>query len=263
MKASYLFILLGLVLGLSSPSFADKIVLDSNQTLSGELLEIQAGFVTLRQWEDGGEIIRRFQPDSVTSLIFEDQDKRLDLRAFHRAKFIELLSPSDAAILTHYLRNLYKKGLYSQCLALAKSWHPKNNYNDLDQAYRKLLIHASLAESLEEEAKQHALSWLQAEELKHSDPLPWEVLARYYLEREEPEKALWISLRPIAMQSGGDSAKLGTLRDIAATCYQQLGYPDQFDEKSESRSEAKAILLPSLLKENLTFEQLLKTPIPQ
>lgn len=218
--------LLALNLAALSPLAADSILLDSNEVLTGELIDMQASFVILSLPENEGEALRRISPERIKALHFEDSDAPLEQRALKRAKFQPLLSESDARLQTELLSKYIQLKNPLPALSYARSWHSKNNYPALDSVYRNLLLKSALAANLPGEALVHAQNWLALSPPPFPEPLPWQVIAQSQLDSGNPEAALWTALTPIAHANSANSDSLAPLHEIAATAYQELGFTD-------------------------------------
>jgi len=206
--------------------FADQIVLDSGETLRGQLIDFNAGFISLRLPESQGEALRRISPEKIRKLEFNDEGVPLEIRARKRAKFLPILPEEDAQILLQYLQSLLDQTHSATALNLAKTWYPQNQYTSLDPQYRTILIESALASNRPNEALVHSRNWLELKPPPFKHPLPWRVLAQNQLDSNVPKAALKTALTPIAHASFQDRDQLKPLHDLAAQAYQILGYPD-------------------------------------
>ncbi|EDY81649.1 hypothetical protein VDG1235_1267 [Verrucomicrobiia bacterium DG1235] len=259
-----------IILGLfTATSFqADTIELADGTSLSGTLIDTQAGYIRLQLPETEGEALRRISPDKIAALSFSDPTAPLEQRALHRSRFIPLLSPADAQLLPELLEHYLSNDQSLTALSYAKLWHPKNEYADLDPLYRSLLIRSAQAANLPNEAVIHAKNWLAQTPSPFATPLPWQTLAQHHLDSGQPEAALWTALRPLAHATADQQDTLHPLHQIAAQAYQVLGYPDHATYHLSQNSPLTTHYSPlnpppSLLAESLTYSQLLKTNSPQ
>lgn len=247
---------------------ADSILLKSRETIEGELVGMQAGFVLLRIAKEG-QVTRRIDPSAIDALHFSDADTTLEAKVLRRARFLGLLSERDESLLLQLLQRYLDAHSPLQALAYAKLWSPKIQYvSNLDRV-RHLTLQAALEADLPGEALAHAQRWVAEAELPA--PLAWQVIAQDQLDRGHAEAALWTALHPIAHATAATSEKdLLPLRQIAAAAYRSLGYEkhasafltaDDAPADHPPTSEA-ALALPSLNDESLTFTQLLKTQSP-
>lgn len=262
-----IIVLISLILPLSA--YADTVTLRTGETLQGELVRTQAGFVLLRLPNNEGEALRRIAPETISSLTFEDAGTDLEAQALRRAKFIPFISEGDAQRIPQYLEQLLSTDQALIALSYAKTWHPKNRYQTLDHHYRSILIQASIATQSTQEAIVHAKDWLRLEPKPTQHSVPWQILGQHYLDSGQPENALWLALQPIAVASAKEQESLAPLHTIAATAYQELGYTGHAKAHLSTQplnhiqTETTLPLPPSLLSESLTFQQLLKTQSPQ
>ncbi|MBK1880337.1 hypothetical protein [Pelagicoccus mobilis] len=203
---------------------ADQVDLRNGESITGQLADMKGGYVNLLLPEAEGEAIQRIHPDQILHLAFDDHETPLQSRALTRAKFIPLLSESDSKILLEHLSILLLKNQSTQALRLAKTWHPKNEYNTLDATYRNIIIESALASGQTEEALIHSQNWLKQKPPPFEHPQPWEVLAQNHLKNGDPRAALWTSLSPIAHGNHENESSLAKLHLLSAEAYQKLGY---------------------------------------
>lgn len=223
-------------LSLVLPTFllADQIELDSGERLRGQLIDFNAGFVTLRLQDTKGEALRRISPEQIQQLEFNDEDMPLEIRAKKRARFLPILTENDTKILTQYLWYLIDQHKAATALNHAKIWHLKNQNPSLDSEYRKILIRSSLNSGHTSEALEHARNWLQQTPPPYSHPLPWEILTHHYLEKNAPVAALKTALTPIAHSNSQAEEQLRPLHKLAAQAYRTLGYLDHANAHQSS-----------------------------
>jgi len=259
--------LLLLVAPLPSAIHADSVQLLSGETVEGAISEMQAGYLLVTLASERGVAQRRINPDRIESLRFEDQSAPLSQRALRRARFQALLTESDAELLPHYLQRLVNSGKFRESLSYAKQWHPKNDHEALDAAYRRILIQSSQGSGSELEAVAHAKNWIQQAANPTQHTLPWETLAIHHLESGDAEAALWTALRPIADSQANQGASQRRLIEIASQAYLRLGYEGRaamlLESEGAERQELETLALPSLLDSAKDFDDLLKTRIQQ
>lgn len=217
-----------IILSAALPSLllGDQIILKSGEKVQGQLLDMHAGFVTLQISDTGGEAIRRFHPNQIKQLKFEDQKSPLDLRANRRARFIQILPLVETQLLFAYLDDLQDKQQHRRALNLTKLWHAQNPHPDLDPRFRKFLIKCSLASGHPNEALEHARSWLKQTPTPYEHPLPWQIIARNQLDQNKAKLALKTALTPIAYATHETRAQLEELHSIASQAYHSLGYTE-------------------------------------
>lgn len=250
-------------------SHGDEVFLNDETSITGKIAEMQGGYLLIQLADSNGQASRRIDPERIARIEFSDDTDNLQQRALRRSRFQALLSFNDAGLLIEFLEDRVNAGDSLAALSYAKQWHPKNNYTNLDTLYRKILILASVNSSAPDEAVIHARNWLSLNPKPYPHPLPWEIVATHYLNQEDPETALWISLQPIAHATSQNQSEFDKLKEIASKAYIELGY-DQYSTSLLDAAQTPSannlpppLDLPSLNNPNLSFSDILKTEIPE
>lgn len=279
----------------------DSVTLTDGTTLQGKLQGVQADFLLLQVSTNGdGSAIRRIHPQEVARIHFSDtlpsdgspeemasasaslssNIESLEKLTRNRSSYFGLLQPEDEALFLSLIDAYIKDDRALEALAYAKLWQNRIRDDGITLRLRERLIEAALAAGLSDEAFVFATDWRRDYPDHPYSALATHVVAEAALERNEPETAAWVAIKPIAAQCNPSPRYLDRCYDTAITALKALAdhaYASRLHHEknllfassrsslpygsssSEPEDTPQPLSLPSLAADTLTFDKILKT----
>ncbi|MCH6257697.1 hypothetical protein MLD52_14150 [Puniceicoccaceae bacterium K14] len=211
----------------------DQLTLNDGGKVFGYLQGMEGGYVRLADAEQNWQSIRRFSPDTIRLFHFGDNDlveatkqsleqsdyygalKFLTRLVEKREPYLGLLPKKEEAFFLKYIHALGETQQFGKALGQIKLWEIQIQNAEILQTLELCSLNYSWKSNDPSQAQLIAEELIENGYKSSLHPTPWMILASLELEKENYERALWLSLQPITFGASDEADDLATCYSIA------------------------------------------------